>query len=165
MAHPSFLEQAGPDPRPLHSTGVMVDQPGESLTASVSSEVLQTVESQIAVLPALMTTSRSELLAVKVHAFLDVELIVSSMSTTSRVFWSAGTDGLMRIDSGSHACVPDDRATVVVPSVGAGFGVGDGVVVGADADTGRSSLPSGQKCTPSHAMSRRRASRSRRRRQ
>ena len=125
MAHPSFLEQAGPDPRPLHSTGTTVDQPGESVTSSVTSGVLQTVESQIAVLPALMTTSRSLVLSLKVHGFFDVELMVRSMSTGPRVFWPSGTDGVMRTDSGSHTFEPAASATVVVPSVGAGAGVGD----------------------------------------
>ena len=143
-----------------------MDQPGESLTASETSAVLQTVESQIAVLPALMTSNKSLLRAVKVHGFLDVELTVRSMSTVPRVIWSSGTDGVVRIDSGLHAFEPDASATVVVPSVGAGFGVGVGVAVGAAAETGRSSSPApGQKRRPSQAMRIRTASSSSRRRQ
>src|SRR5688572_32392397 len=99
-----------------------------------------------------MTTRRSLLSAVNVHGFLDVELMVKSMSTGPRVFWPSGTDGVMRMDSESQADVPVDNATVVVPSVGVGFGVGEGVV-GTGAETGRSSSPlPGQNCRLSQAI-------------
>jgi hypothetical protein len=126
---------------------------------------LQTVESQIAVLPELMTTSRSLLRAVNVQGWVAVELTVRFIETVWRACCPLGTAGVMRIDSGLQGLSPEESDTVVVPSLGSGSGVGDGVAVGAGEETGRWSLPSGQSWRPTQTRRINTASRSRRRRQ
>lgn len=176
-AQPSFGEQAGPEPRPDQLLDTDVAQPGLNATGSSSSAERHTDESQTAVSPLVMTATRSVSDGSSVQPLRAVVDTSSSTRTFARAGWSAGTDGVMRTDSGVHRFAEVASATCAdacATLVGVGVGVGlteaaedaDGDALGAGAAVGSgSSDPPGHTCTAPQATRNTTASTRKRRRQ
>ena len=92
---------------------------GETDTGSSSRATLQTVESQIGVLLALITATMSASAGVSVQAVFSVELTTRPILTGALVNCPGSTVGVMRIFSGSQPRVALTSVTSTTPLTGA----------------------------------------------